>query len=74
VRVVAPFEAGSGVGLVDGAVEHAEHFGGVAAAAEHDEEVRGFVAVAAAVADGFGAGWGEDEARAEEDGGCGEGG
>ena len=70
MRVVAPFEAGTRVGLVDGAVEHTEHFGGVAAAAEHDEQVGWLVAVAAAVADGFGAGWGEDEAGAEEDGGC----
>lgn len=68
--VVAPFEAGARVGLVDGAFEHAEHFGGVAAAAEDDEEVSWLIAVAAAVADGFGACWGEDEACAEEDGGC----
>lgn len=70
MRVVAPFKAGARVGLVDGAVEHAEHFGGVAAAAEDYEQVGWFIAVAAAVADGFGAGWGEDEPGAEEDGGC----
>ena len=70
MRVVAPFEAGGWVGLVHGAVEHAEHFGGVAAAAEDDEQVGWLAGVAAAMADGFGAGWGEDEAGAEEDGGC----
>jgi hypothetical protein len=46
----------------------------VPAAAEDDEEVRGLAGVAAAVADGFAAGWGEDEAGAEEDGCEGEGG
>lgn len=66
MRVVAPFEAGFDVGFVDGAVEHGEHFGGVAAATEDDEEVGGFAGVAAAMADGFAAGRGEDEAGAEE--------
>jgi hypothetical protein len=45
----------------------------VSAAAEHDEEVCGFARVTAAMADGFAASWGEDEAGAKEDGSCGYG-
>lgn len=42
----------------------------MAAATKDNEQVGWLIAVAAAMADGFGAGWGEDEAGAEEDGGC----
>lgn len=61
MAVVAPVEAkfrvfgwrGEGAGWVDGFVQHAEHLGCVAAAAEEEKEMRGLVGVAAAVADGF---------------------
>lgn len=70
VAVVAEVEAGALGGLVDGARQHAEHLGRVAAAAEHDEQVRGLLGVAAAVSDGLCAGGGEDPAGAEEERGC----
>jgi hypothetical protein len=70
VCVVAPFQAALGVRFVYGAVQHAEHLGGVAAATQDDEQVCGFLWVAAAMADGLAAGRREDEAEAEEQCGC----
>ena len=69
VGVVAPVETASGCagGGVEGAGEHGEHFGGVAAGAEEDEEVGGLVGVLAAVAEGLGAGGGDEEVEAEEE-------
>lgn len=73
VGEVAPFEflvlfrVGAVERGFDGAGEHGEHFGCVAAGAEADEEVGGLIGVAAAVADGFVAGWVRYEGDAVED-------
>ena len=74
VCVVAPLEAALGVGLVHGAVQHAQHFGGVATAAQDDEKMGRLLWVPAAMADWLAAGRREDEAEAEEQCGCCEGG